>query len=194
MDRGEKRGKQQGKLGIVSLGQSWQSLNGRGWGLIEKHTQTKREGEKKGILSTPISPLSVRRVQSADTGQRSVYSFSPNIIHPIDMPKTPEQSQTAHQGTKTNSHSWILTCCSPRRSADNLLLYWLFKTDLMRFLKGEMWRMVILIYHQLIHFKNYLKQMRPLLKETLQQALQCLKLSDFVIFLYTTKEEMSICW
>lgn len=77
----------------------------------ETHTDTRRE--KKRMLSTPISPQRVRRVQSADTGQRSVFSFSPNIIHPTDMPKTPEQSQTARQATETNPQCWILKCCTP---------------------------------------------------------------------------------
>lgn len=88
------------------------------WGkwvkLIERARDTHRhkEKEKKGMLSTPISPQRVTRVQSADTGQRSVFSFSPNIIHPTDMPKTPEHSQTARQATKTNSQRWILKCCN----------------------------------------------------------------------------------
>lgn len=45
-----------------------------------RDTYRHKEREKKGMLSTPISPQRLRRVQSADTGQHSVLSFSPNII------------------------------------------------------------------------------------------------------------------
>lgn len=116
------------------------------------------------MLSTPISPQRVRRVQSADTGQRSVFSFSPNIIHPSDMPKTPEHSQTARQATKTNPRCWIVKRCSLRPDRlDNLFMYSLFKTELMRFFTDDK--------HGDINtssphsFWDYLKQMRPLLKE-----------------------------
>lgn len=46
---------------------------------VEAHIDTRRE-RKKLMLSTPISPQILRRVQNADTGQRSVFSFNPNII------------------------------------------------------------------------------------------------------------------
>lgn len=76
------------------------------WG-SERH----QERDIKGMLSTPISPQRVRRVQSSDKGHCSVFSFRPNIIHPTDMPKTPEQCQTAYQATK-NKPSVILRCCN----------------------------------------------------------------------------------